>query len=95
MTDRMSGATEQEQEEIRREMNAALNLCPPSRFMQSIEALKKVTFSQSAFSEAELSAQGKKFAQIHFHTIPQPPVNKQFELLKQTVEDFSACRSYA
>ena len=64
MTDRMSGATEQEQEEIRREMNAALNLCPPSRFMQSIEALKKVTFSQSAFSEAELSAQGKKFAQI-------------------------------
>ena len=88
MTDRMSGATEQEQEEIRREMNAALNLCPPSRFMQSIEALKKVTFSQSAFSEAELSAQGKKFAQIHFHTIPQPPVNKQFELLKQTVEDY-------
>ena len=88
MTDRMSGATEQEQEKIRREMNAALNLCPPSRFMQSIEALKKVTVSQSAFSEAELSAQGKKFAQIHFHTIPQPPVNKQFELLKQTVEDY-------
>ena len=42
LNDRMAGATEQEQEEIRREMNAQMNLCPASRFNQSIAKFKQI-----------------------------------------------------
>ena len=88
LTDRLSGATEQEQEEIRREMNVQTNLCPASRFMQSISGMKKVTFSASAFSEAELGRERNRYDVIHFHTAPQPLIHKNFELLKQTMEDY-------
>lgn len=42
LTDRLTGATEMEQEDIRREMNAQANLCPPTRFIKSVAGKKKV-----------------------------------------------------
>lgn len=81
MTDRMSGATEQEQEEIRREMNAQINLCPASRFMQSVSGKKKVTIVATPTGDAPEAV-------IHFSTVAQPLIHKNFTLLAQTVEDY-------
>lgn len=81
MTDRMSGATEREQEEIRREMNTQLNLCPASRFMQSIAGKKRVTIEISPRENAT-------DAVIHFSTSAQPLIHKNFDLLAQTIEDY-------
>ena len=83
-TDRMNGATEQEQAEIRKEMNAELNLCPASRFNQSISGLRIVSFGQARANANAVPAE----AAIHFSTSPQPQTNKNFELLARNIEDY-------
>ncbi len=88
MTDRMAGATEVEQEEIRREMNAQINLCPVSRFMQSITGMKKVTFSVASTESNEKDENRIFDAAIHFHTIAQPIIHKNFQILSQSIEDY-------
>lgn len=81
MTDRMSGVTEQEQEEIRREMNAQINLCTASRFMQSISGKKRITIGNGKSNDID-------DATIHFSTIAQPLIHKNFDLLTKTIEDY-------
>ena len=77
-TDRMTGATEMEQEEIRREMNAVTNLCPQSRFMDSIAGKRKCLVA---------NAPADANAVLTFDTSAQPLFHKNFDLLTLTIED--------
>lgn len=80
MSDRMAVATEMEQAEIRREMNASTNLCTRPRFEESVRGKKVVLTAQVDDDAAQ--------ATVHFHTTPQPLFHKNFELLAHTVEDY-------
>lgn len=82
LTDRLAGATEVEQEEIRREMNATINLCAPSRFDKSI-AGKHTVITATQHDDNKVAN-----AVIHFDTTPQPLFHKNFDLLSQTIEDY-------
>ena len=82
MTERLEGATEVEQEQIRREMNREAVLCKPTVFSDEL----------ARFQQAELTAsngaQDTPDATITFHTKPQPLFHKNFDLLKQSLEDY-------
>jgi len=85
MNDRMAGATEQEQEEIRREMNAQTNLCPASRFNQSIVKFKQINIKETSAQKDDKDVFDASF---HFFMSAQPLIHKNFDLLSQTFEDY-------
>ena len=79
MTERMEGATELEQEQIRKEMNKESVLCRPTLFADDIAKFQWVSLCLSDLSD---------LSTISFHTKPQPLFHKNFNLLKQSFEDF-------
>ncbi len=82
MTERMEGATELEQERIRRDMNREAVLCKPSVFSDELARFQQIELSASH------RGQDVPDATIAFHTKPQPLFHKNFDLLKQSLEDF-------
>lgn len=82
MTERLEGATEVEQEQIRRDMNREAVLCKPTVFSDEL----------ARFQRIELTASSRRLetpdATISFHTKPQPLFHKNFDLLKQALEDY-------
>ena len=89
MTERLEGATELEQEQIRRDMNRESTLCRPTTFTDDISKFQWVEF-KSAAPNAETSKHGVGMgtATLTFNTHPQPLFHKNFSLLKQSLEDF-------
>ena len=85
LNDRMAGATELEQEEIRREMNAQINLCPASRFNQSIAKFKQINIKETSSQKDDKDVFDASF---HFFMSAQPLIHKNFDLLSQTIEDY-------
>ena len=85
LNDRMAGATELEQEEIRREMNAQINLCPASRFNQSIARFKQINIKETSSQKDDKDVFDASF---HFFMSAQPLIHKNFDLLSQTIEDY-------
>lgn len=83
MTDRMAGATEMEQQEIRQEMDGEHNLCPASRFLRSISGMKKVLICSNTESKEQ-----EEGAAIRFNTTPQPLVHKNFNILASSLDDY-------
>lgn len=82
MTERMEGATELEQEQIRRDMNREAVLCKPSVFSDELARFQQIELSASH------RGQDVPDATIAFHTKPQPLFHKNFDLLKQSLEDY-------
>lgn len=82
LAERMDGATELEQQQIKRDMNRDSVICRPTVFAEGLEKLRWVTLSPTTCGE------GKGMATIDFHTKPQPLFHKNFSLLKQSFEDF-------
>ena len=82
MTERMDGATELEQEQIRKEMNRENVLCKPSVFADELSRFQKITITKDGPAEKECAN-----ATIAFHTKPQPLFHKNFDYLKQSLED--------
>lgn len=89
MTERLEGATELEQEQIRRDMNRESTLCRPTTFTDDISKFQWVEI-KSAAPNAETSKHGVGMgtATLTFNTHPQPLFHKNFSLLKQSLEDF-------
>ncbi len=79
ITERMEGATELEQERIRREMSCESVICKPTEFAERLGKFQQVLLN---------SKQEEQSAEITFHTKPQPLFHKNFTLLKQSFEDF-------
>ena len=80
LTERMEGATEMEQEQIRRDMTKESVLCSQSQFLADASRFRHVEFGHLAKGDAQ--------ATISFHITPQPLFHKNFVLLRQALEDF-------
>ncbi len=84
VTERMEGATEMEQARIRKEMTRESVLCPASLFVDESEKFKQVLLSAAA----DMAGKGEAEAAVTFHISPQPLFHKNFNLLRQSLEDF-------
>lgn len=82
LTDRLEGATEVEQERIRREMNREAVLCKPTVFNDELARFQVIQLTASN------RGQEVPDATISFHTRPQPLFHKNFDMLKQSLEDY-------
>ena len=80
LAERMEGATEQQRDEIMREMRKENQLVSERQFVNDADRFVRVELS------AHLSDTPK--ASISFDTTPQPIFHKNFTLLRETLEDY-------
>ena len=78
MVERLEGATEMEQEQIKREMQRECQLCPAYQFTNDAVKLRRIEFGEHAT--------GTPQATISFHITAQPLFHKNIDLLKQSLE---------
>ena len=76
--DRLAGATEQEQAEILRELDAVSQLSTATRFADDLQRFKTI----------ETTLGSEQDATISFRFEAQPPIHKNFELLGQVLTDY-------
>ena len=93
LTERLEGATEMEQEQIRSDMTRDMNLCTSSRFMRDADRFQHVFFGPSVTDSSSSSGTqaltaNRESVHISFHTTPQPLFHKNFDLLRQALEDY-------
>uniref|UniRef100_UPI003FF13AB5 transcription-repair coupling factor n=1 Tax=Prevotella sp. TaxID=59823 RepID=UPI003FF13AB5 len=82
MTERMNGATELEQEQIRMDMSRENVLCKPTVFAEELARFQTVTLAKDVNADKSCAN-----ATITFHTKPQPLFHKNFDYLRQSFED--------
>lgn len=80
MTERLDDATELEQAQIRQEMKRENVLCRPTQFVDDIARLRIIEYGQRPSVQPQ--------ATISFHITPQPLFHKNFNLLRQSLDDF-------
>ena len=73
-------ATEQQQAEISDELRRETALCSESAFAQAVGRLRQIEFGGTPSGDAQTV--------IPFNVSPQPLFHKNFELLRQTLEDY-------
>ncbi len=84
LSEKLETATETEQQQIMHEMKKETSLCPPSRFTKDISSFVRIEYGQQAASQQAL---------LQFDISHQPLYHKNFELLKQALDDYQ-CRGY-
>lgn len=82
MTERMNGATELEQEQIRMDMSRENVLCKPTVFVEELARFQTVALAKDVNADKACAN-----ATITFHTKPQPLFHKNFDYLRQSFED--------
>ncbi len=82
MTERMEGATEQEQQEIIRQMCKESQLVSGPQFSRELATFRRIEIGNHP--------SGTPDAAITFHVSPQPQFHKNFDLLQQSLEQFLA-----
>ncbi len=80
LTERMEGATEMEQQKIRREMSKESVLCSAAQYHADAERFKHITLGNPGKEKAQV--------ELSFHVQLQPLFHKNFELLHQALEDY-------
>ena len=80
MTERLDDATEVEREQIRQEMTRENVLCRPTQFSNDVARLCIIEYGQRPSAQPQ--------ATISFHITPQPLFHKNFNLLRQSLDDF-------
>ena len=88
LTERLEGATEMEQEQIRRDMTRDTNLCTSTRFMHDAARFQHVFFGPAVTGRQTTADSSRSNVLLTFHTTPQPLFHKNFELLRKTLEDY-------
>lgn len=86
LTERLEGATEMERQQIEREMRREWALCPPSQYDTLQARLRHVWFGMNVGAHAD--AQSGATATIAMNITPQPLFHKNFDLLRQSLEDY-------
>ena len=76
----LEGATEVEQQQIRTAMKKELQLLPPSRFSADAAAFRHIYIGSKPIDAVQ--------ATIAFHLSAQPLFHKNFDLLRQALEDY-------
>ena len=82
MTERLEGATEEEQQAIMREMRKELQLISGPQFGREAVAFRRVEMGHRP--------SGLPDATLTFHVSPQPQFHKNFDLLQQSLERYLA-----
>ncbi len=82
LTEKLEGATEVERQQIMREMTKECSLCPPSLFLKSIASFRRMEYG--------VQKTGTPQAVLEFKVQPQPLFHKNFELLRQSLEDYQS-----
>ncbi len=82
LSERLEGATESEQQQILQQMRKEMVLCPASQFTRGISSLKRIEYGQQVT--------GAPQAIVTFDISPQPLFHKNFKLLGDTLNDYSA-----
>ena len=80
MIERLEGATEMEQAQIKREMERNCQLCSAHQFVNDSLPFRRIEFGPHAT--------GKPQATIPFHISAQPLFHKNIDLLKQSLETY-------
>ena len=90
LSDRLTGVTEVEKEEIMRELSASINLCKASTFAKAMERFKIIHSSQLPVTSYQLPVTSLSTlnSQLSTHNYPQPLFHKNFEMLAQTISDY-------
>ena len=87
LTERLEGATEMERDQIVREMRKEWALCAPSQFAEDMAAFRQVVFGPNAGERVD-EADRDHSAVLRFDITPQPLYHKNFDLLRQSLEDY-------
>lgn len=87
MTERLEGATEMEEQQIRKEMKAELNLCTALQFQEDVAERLHVEFGLGGNGEWQ-ERKERNAASLQFQIQPQPLFHKNFDLLARTLEDY-------
>lgn len=94
LVERMEGATEQEQAEILSDMKKENHLVAASRFLKDVVMFSRIEFGPHVaenVKKRESDKYGGASSQtvIKFHVSPQLLFHKNFDLLTQTLEDYT------
>ena len=86
MTEQLEVATEMERAEIVRNLQKEGSLSSSRQFDEEIARFKRVEIGSDAAKSPEIALEHS--AVLRFHVTPQPLFHKNFELLKQSLEDY-------
>ena len=81
LAERMEGMTEMEQHALQQQMQADQMLCPGTQFTDDALHFRRIEFGTKPT--------GTPKATLKFDFSPQPLLHKNFDLLKQTLEDYT------
>ncbi|RRD02705.1 transcription-repair coupling factor [Prevotella sp. OH937_COT-195] len=81
MAERMEGLTEMEQERLTKQMKAEHVLCSGTQFTDDALHFRRIEFGTKPTGTPQVT--------IKFDISPQPLLHKNFDLLKQTLEDYT------
>ena len=79
LTEQLEGRTEVEQNELRKQLQANLQLVTAQQFADDALNFKRIEFGAKRANEEAI---------IHFNISPQPLFHKNFELLTQSLKDY-------
>lgn len=80
IAEKLEGATEVEQQQIRHELRKESSLCSAARFMKSIAGLRRMEYG--------VQTNGTPQMRLEFDIQPQPLFHKNLELLHHTLSDY-------
>lgn len=94
LTEKLAGATEMEQQEIRQTFSKTQALVPPTEFAADAAPFRRIeigTLPKTLRNRAEGGEEA--FSVVAFHITPQPLFHKNFDLLVTTFDDY-LCHGY-
>ena len=89
LTEKLAGATEMEQQEIRQTFSKTQALVPPTQFAADVSPFRRIeigTLPKTSRNRAEGGEEA--FSVVAFHITPQPLFHKNFDLLVTTFDDY-------
>ena len=89
LTEKLAGATEMEQQEIRQTFSKTQALVPPTEFVADASPFRRIeigTLPKTSRNRAEGGEEA--FSVVAFHITPQPLFHKNFDLLVTTFDDY-------
>lgn len=89
LTEKLAGATEMEQQEIRQTFSKTQALVPPTEFVADAVPFRRIeigTLPKTSRNRAEGGEEA--FSVVAFHITPQPLFHKNFDLLVTTFDDY-------
>ena len=89
LTEKLAGATEMEQQEIRQTFSKTQALVPPTEFVADAAPFRRIEIGTLPKTSRNRAEGGEEvFSVVAFHITPQPLFHKNFDLLVTTFDDY-------